>query len=136
MVSRSHYACPTCRIAVKDPIEKCPSCGELMVCLGKHFKAPRKANKGQWKKIALAVESYPRHHPECYYSNKNATFTNWSLLWWGCRCASFRDFQTVSDVKSARGLRRSRSKNWAASQPTKGRPKPKYDYGRDWKRVT
>ena len=87
MVSRTHYCCPTCRVAVKEEWrgkDSLHSCGQPMIPMGRNFKAPRKDNKSQWRKIALVIETA-------------------SLL---------REFKTVSEVKSRAGLRRSDKKNW------------------------
>lgn len=129
MVSRSHYCCPTCFIAIKGEHsfreKKCSSCGGPMVGMGKHFKAPRKANKAQWRKVALVLETAFEHHPSCVYHGRQDKL--YPHYW--CRCPSLRDTKSVADVKSGLGIRRSRKKNWAVSKPTK--LKPKFDHGRD-----
>lgn len=128
MVSSLHYACPTCRVAVKGGAEV-HFCGQPLVGMGKNFRPPRKTNKTQWRKIALAVESARQHHPNCLYGNG----TRPELGWYWCRCPNLRDYATPSDVKSGKGLRRSGIKNYAPSTPIKGRPRPQYDYGATWK---
>lgn len=61
-----HYACLECRLAFKgewdrgegyDGDRRCPHCAQPALAMGLDFKAPRKRNVGQWRKLALVVES-------------------------------------------------------------------------------
>lgn len=59
----SHYACLPCRHTAKHPLEAaesgphCPLCRAPMTNLGRDFKAPRRADNNQWRKVALLVEA-------------------------------------------------------------------------------
>ena len=60
------FACFTCRTAHKrgfkgSPAEfpltmACPVCQDDMVNVGRHFKAPKKSDIAQWKKVKFLVE--------------------------------------------------------------------------------
>jgi hypothetical protein len=60
------YACFTCRTAHKrgfygSPAEfplimTCPVCQDDMVNVGRHFKAPKKSDIAQWKKVKFLVK--------------------------------------------------------------------------------
>jgi DNA-directed RNA polymerase subunit RPC12/RpoP len=62
------YACVSCQRSFKRPAEagderKCPHCGERAVCVGRHFKPPRRANKKQWDKVRFLIqEGFPFQH--------------------------------------------------------------------------
>jgi len=59
------YACLNCKTAHKrhidgDPIAyplimECPICKEKMYNVGRHFKAPKKSDSAQWKKIRFLI---------------------------------------------------------------------------------
>ena len=59
------FACFTCRTAQKrhfeaDPCDypntmECPICKDQMINLGRHFKAPKKSDLNQWKKVKYLV---------------------------------------------------------------------------------
>ena len=55
------YVCFKCRKSFKRnyeeglPDKKCSECGGVAVGLGRHFKAPKKKNIEQWKKIEYLV---------------------------------------------------------------------------------
>jgi hypothetical protein len=56
------YACVACRRSFKRPQPQgqptdrvCPSCGELAVNVGRHFKPPRRASLKQWEKVAFLI---------------------------------------------------------------------------------
>jgi len=56
------YACFSCCCSFKHaPSETqkavCPNCGETMVSMGRSFKAPRKNNTKQWKKVQRLWEA-------------------------------------------------------------------------------
>ena len=60
------FACFTCRTAQKRHFEatpndypttmECPVCKDQMINLGRHFKAPKKSNISQWKKVKYLVD--------------------------------------------------------------------------------
>lgn len=59
------FACLDCRksfkrefnLVVECPDElKCPDCGGLAHNFGRHFKAPKKSNLKQWKKVEFLFE--------------------------------------------------------------------------------
>lgn len=60
------FACFTCRTANKRHFESapcdypdtmmCPICKEATFNLGRHFKAPKKSDLSQWKKVEFLVE--------------------------------------------------------------------------------
>jgi hypothetical protein len=126
MVSNSHYACPSCRATTKYSAPT-HDCGKPMVYMGKNFRPPRKSNKAQWRKIELAAEHRRGHHPNCFYSG----YAHMDRRWRACRCSWFANFQTLADVKSGLGLRRSRKRNWAKPARTGHQPmRPRYDHGR------
>lgn len=55
---KTHYACLPCQFTAKhpgrnDPAPACPRCGQHMVDVGRDFKAPRRANAGQWRKVRM-----------------------------------------------------------------------------------
>jgi hypothetical protein len=118
-MQNTHSACPACRYTTKYQPGPCPHCGKALVYMGKNFRPPRAGNKSQWKKIELAV-SAPKHHPNCWYAG-NRSDGKWDDgRWVFCQCPSFRDFHTPADVRSGRGLRRSRRKNYAPRQRKRG----------------
>jgi hypothetical protein len=51
-VYKRHMACFSCRVAVKDR-ERCPHCGQPLVDMGLDFKAPKKTDIKQWRKLEL-----------------------------------------------------------------------------------
>ncbi len=63
---RLAYACLTCRKSFKrgKPAAKeffpdtmpCPNCGRLALNFGRHFKAPKKNDDAQWKKVRYLAE--------------------------------------------------------------------------------
>lgn len=45
-----------CNMAIGVPDElPCPECGRASYNVGRHFKAPRRADKAQWEKIRLLI---------------------------------------------------------------------------------
>ena len=60
------YACLSCKTAHKRHVEgapseyplkmECPVCKGTTFNLGRHFKAPKKSDDAQWKKVAFLVE--------------------------------------------------------------------------------
>lgn len=60
------YACLSCKTAHKRHVEgrpseyplkmECPICKGTTFNLGRHFKAPKKADNAQWKKVAFLIE--------------------------------------------------------------------------------
>ena len=60
------YACLACKTAHKRaahgcnsgfPLEmECPNCQGAMYNLGRHFKAPKKSDTEQWKKVAFLID--------------------------------------------------------------------------------
>ncbi len=57
-----HFACFHCRRSFKreggrDQVKKCPSCGELAINLGRHFKPPKRSDAAQWEKAAFLVRA-------------------------------------------------------------------------------
>lgn len=129
-VANDHRICANCRYATKYVPGPCPHCGRELVSMGKNFKAPRKQDEIQWRKLQLVVEAWRtgnRHHPNCYYAKKS---TSAEPRWLYCRCPWLKNFQTPADVKSGLGLRRSRRKNWASTTARPGHGRPRFDYGR------
>jgi hypothetical protein len=60
--SKTHFACLPCRFTAKhwgaywrEPNVHCPHCGGLMIDLGHDFKAPRRGNECQWRKVDMLV---------------------------------------------------------------------------------
>jgi len=88
---KTHWVCFPCKSTFKydggwsspenitGPI--CPNCGEKMNNLGRDFKAPRKDNINQWKKIKLLFSrgvrfdscgcTGPGYRPKTYAEAKN-----------------------------------------------------------------
>lgn len=57
---RTHFACLDDRRAAKHPAgaaPRCPDCGQPMVELGRDFHAPRRADRRQWRKVAMLVRA-------------------------------------------------------------------------------
>lgn len=54
MPSHSTYACMICRVAIKGSAGQCPG-RHAMICMGKHWRAPKKNNKSAWKKLANGI---------------------------------------------------------------------------------
>src|SRR5690606_28712020 len=60
------YACLTCKTANKRHVEglpsdyplkmQCPVCNDIMFNVGRHFKAPKKSDSAQWKKVQFLIE--------------------------------------------------------------------------------
>ena len=60
------YACLSCKTAHKRHVEgspldypmkmDCPICKGVTYNLGRHFKAPKKSDDAQWKKVAFLIE--------------------------------------------------------------------------------
>jgi hypothetical protein len=130
-----HRICASCRYTTKYVPGPCPHCGQSLVNMGKNFKAPRKDNVVQWRKLELVIvlRRAGRHHPNCWYAQQAAAGVHYDDTRWGvayCRCPWLKNFQTPADVKSGLGRRRSRRKNYAAPVARAGRPRPRYDYGR------
>ena len=58
------FACLACRKAFKRQVESgrvpdelpCPECGGPAYNFGRHFKAPRKADASQWRKVRFLFE--------------------------------------------------------------------------------
>ena len=60
------YACLSCRTSNKRHVEgspseyplimECPICKGTTFNLGRHFKAPKKSDNAQWKKVAFLIE--------------------------------------------------------------------------------
>lgn len=60
------YACLTCKTAHKRHVEgspadypikmECPICEDNTFNVGRHFKAPKKSDNAQWKKVAFLIE--------------------------------------------------------------------------------
>lgn len=124
-----HYACFTCRVSSKYHVHH--SCGAPLVPMGKDFKAPRKDDIAQWKKLALAINGTRQHHPNCVYSDKKRIgVVREPRCWSWCSCPYLPNFKTVADVKSGYGLRRSREKVYADPVPVRGHRRPRYRFGR------
>lgn len=59
------YACLTCKTANKRHVEgfpsdyplkmQCPVCNDIMFNVGRHFKAPKKSDSAQWKKVQFLI---------------------------------------------------------------------------------
>lgn len=59
------YVCLTCRTANKRHVEgtpsdypltmSCPICNDTMFNVGRHFKAPKKSDNAQWKKVGFLI---------------------------------------------------------------------------------
>jgi hypothetical protein len=78
---KEHYACFTCRKMFRRPaacglvhrptegqevVAPCPQCSEPMRNLGKDFKAPKRTDEGQWRKVALLFQhGYAYHSCGC-----------------------------------------------------------------------
>jgi hypothetical protein len=90
---KTHYACLACRYTAKhhwtskDAGPHCPHCRARMDHLGMDFKAPRRRNSNQWRKVAMLIEAGIRFH-SC-----------------GCHGPGARP-RTLSDAKSQLGRRR------------------------------
>jgi len=59
------FACLHCRKSFKREFDldegrpselKCPECGGTAYNLGRHFKAPKKSDTKQWKKVEFLIE--------------------------------------------------------------------------------
>ena len=60
------YACLKCKTAHKRHVEgspidypltmECPICKEKMYRVGRHFKAPKKNDSAQWRKVEFLIE--------------------------------------------------------------------------------
>jgi hypothetical protein len=124
-MQNEHYICIPCRY--DGPGGPCPRCLGDVIPMGNNFRAPRRTNEAQWRKVELAVKNRRQHHPNCFYAKERQTR---EIRYLHCSCPYLPDFHTPADVKSGLGLRRSRKKNWALPSVIKGRPRPKYDYGR------
>jgi len=57
------FACFECRKAFKqnycryNEVLKCPDCGRPMTWMGRAFRAPRRDNTKQWRKVELLVRN-------------------------------------------------------------------------------
>lgn len=89
---KTHYACVTCRYTAKEEryaTLPCPHCRAPMVDAGRDFKAPRRGNVGQWRKVAVLLDADIRFD-SC-----------------GCRGPGPRP-RTLADARTQLGHRRSR----------------------------
>ena len=130
MFTHDHKICAPCRYITKYAPGPCPHCGQALVSMGKNFKAPRRDNEAQWRKLQLVVELWQkkiRHHPNCAYAKDPGAR---EPRWYYCRCPWLKNFRTFADVKSGLGLRRSRKKVWAPPATRIGHGRPRFDYGR------
>jgi len=59
------WACFDCRKSFKCN-SICPDCGKDLNCMGNAFKAPRKNNLKQWKKVKLLFENGIRFYKDSY----------------------------------------------------------------------
>jgi hypothetical protein len=60
--AKTHFACLPCRYTGKlpqrlDEPPRCPHCHSGMIDLGKDFKAPRRQNLAQWRKVTLLADA-------------------------------------------------------------------------------
>jgi hypothetical protein len=53
---KQHMACFNCRIALKT-VTICPNCNNAMVNMGLDFKAPKRRDTKQWKKVELLYQN-------------------------------------------------------------------------------
>jgi len=60
---KTHYACFDCRKTFKGTDRRqhqthksCPQCGVTMTVMGNDFKAPRRKDTAQWRKVELLAE--------------------------------------------------------------------------------
>lgn len=94
---KTHFACLPCRYTAKHPPwtePACPRCRTTMIDLGRDFKAPRRGNTLQWRKIATLAAA-------------GITFDSC-----GCTGPGPRP-RTLADTKSQLGQRRSDHKRAA-----------------------
>ncbi len=52
ITARPHLACFECRVSFKD-ISVCPHCHKPLINMGTRFKAPRRNNMRDWKRLHL-----------------------------------------------------------------------------------
>jgi hypothetical protein len=93
---KTHFACLPCRHTAKFPCgvdPRCPRCETPMVDLGRDFKAPRRADTGQWAKVSRLVEA-------------GIGFDSC-----GCSGPGYRP-RTLADAKSEMKQRRTDRKAW------------------------
>lgn len=73
--------CIDCRLSFSEGnnLEKmnknksCPECGEIMTFVHQKFKAPKKSDDKQWKKVAFLIENGFRFEP-IFIEIKNGVF--------------------------------------------------------------
>lgn len=113
--------CLDCRLSFKGT-DKCPSCGKPLIGMGKKFKAPRRTNLNQWRKVAMMVEyGYGHCRPGVPRRTwPKAKAPHGRII---CSCEGCRQFSrtrlyvykphTLSDAKNQVHLRRNRNKVYA-----------------------
>lgn len=55
-LEKKHMACFNCRIALKN-VPTCPHCQQPMVSMGLDFKAPKRSEIKQWKKVEILYKN-------------------------------------------------------------------------------
>lgn len=61
-MSSNNYVCLHCCRSVKSTCyylspSPCPECGQTTICAGPAFKAPRRHNRQQWRKVDLLLSA-------------------------------------------------------------------------------
>jgi hypothetical protein len=116
-MSNGQNVCFTCRISFKQG-SLCPSCGGKLRYMGTKFKAPRKSNELQWRKILLMIEATDRYRQkskDCHviYCPEGCHIHPWTAIGRGVLPRWGKPAKTVADVKTHLHLRRSRTRVYA-----------------------
>jgi predicted RNA-binding Zn-ribbon protein involved in translation (DUF1610 family) len=101
---KTHRVCLPCRRSLKQSTGStapCPECGGELVNMGRDFKAPRRSNARQWRKLELLVAA-GRRAVDPRYRTDGPLFDSC-----GCTGPGPRP-RTLADAKSLLGVRRSR----------------------------
>jgi hypothetical protein len=60
-IYKPHMVCFNCRVALKN-VPECPHCRQPMVDMGLDFKAPRRTQVREWKRVHLIHQAGCRYH--------------------------------------------------------------------------
>ena len=75
-----HFACFECRKSFSYSVlrsdktsfeRKCPDCGQALYPMGRKFKAPKRSDVKQWKKVELIHKAGMRHFPKYLWQAKH-----------------------------------------------------------------
>lgn len=117
-MSNSCSVCLDCRLSFKGT-GICPSCSKPLVGMGPKFKAPRRTNLNQWRKVAMMAKyGYGHGVPRRSWPKVKAPYGRIVCSCEGCS-KFFPSYlhvykpRTLSDAKNQVHLRRNRNRVYA-----------------------